>query len=150
MVLRLLFFSNWAGKLTEMGCVAGVESSALGSKCSRWRAPHPFSARQRGQDSGVPRIFYICEGSIVWLSKTDPFPSDTPVESREQITNHILSILCLSYPPLLGLALLSVNVCVCVCTHMCVHMCEPAYAEKKELRKNGKDVCTQEKCDIKI
>ena len=70
------------------------------------------------------------------------------MESGEQITNHVLSILCLPYPPLLGLALLPVNVCVFTC--MCVHMCEPAYAEKEKLRKNGKDVCTQENLEIKI
>ena len=74
----------------------------------------PFLPWWGGQDSGVPRIFYICEGFIVWLNESNPFPRDIPVVSREQITNHILTILCLSYSSSLGsLALLSVSVCVC-------------------------------------
>ena len=80
----------------------------------------PFLPWWGGQDSGVPRIFYICEGFIVWLNESNPFPRDISVVSREQITNHSLTILCLSYSSSpVSLALLSVCVCVCVC--VCVH-----------------------------
>ena len=90
----------------------------------------PFLPLWGGQDTGMPRIFYICEGFIVWLNESNPFPRDIPVVSREQITNHILTILCLSYSSSLGsLALLSVS--VCVCAHMWTCFCREVRTEEE-------------------
>ena len=97
------------GKLTEMG-MAGAEAPAPWSECSRWGVPGTFSVLTEGQDLGCSEASRW-EGFRVWSPETSSFPRDIPVKPREQITKHLLTILCLPYRVEQNLPC----VCVCVC-----------------------------------